>query len=378
MTDVLLIGDTLRVPELRHEVPVEIGDPFLYAEVGGRRVAIVWSVEGDRIAQAGAGIELVPSETFPYDDLVRAGVDVYTIFPTLCVRMVRSLGLRRALVPSGFPLGIAEALRADGVELVVDQRFFDDRRRVKSARELAGILAAQRAAEAGIAAIAGILRRSRAGDGGRVVDGEPLTCELLQAVAIAAFGDQGCRCDGLIVAHGAQAANGHETGSGRVCNDDIVLCDVFPRHLASGCFADMTRTFRVGAVDDTLSAWHGLCVEALDLAVSLIHPGVEGGDVYRAVCELFAAHGQPTRLDRPEGDVLRDGFFHALGHGIGLEVHEAPSLGRAGLPLVAGDVVALEPGLYRFGWGGVRLEDLVLVTDDGCRVLTDYPYGLEP
>ena len=78
------------------------------------------------------------------------------------------------------------------------------------------------------------------------------------------------------------------------------------------------------------------------------------------------------------GEVLSDGFFHSLGHGVGLEVHEQPGLGRSGVDLLAGDVITIEPGLYRRGYGGLRLEDLVLVTEDGPEVLTDYPYELTP
>ena len=185
--DVLLIGDTLRLPELRHEVPVDIGDPFLYAEVGARRVAIVWSVEGDRIALRDPTIELVPSEAFPLDELLAGGLDAYEVFPALFSQMAASLGIERALVPERFPLGIGDRLRADGVDLVVDQRFFDDRRRRKSDFELAGIRVAQKAAEAGMAAIAALLARSEPSEGGRVVDGEPLTCELLRAAAATAF-----------------------------------------------------------------------------------------------------------------------------------------------------------------------------------------------
>ena len=118
-------------------------------------------------------------------------------------------------MPAGFPLGHADRLRSAGITLDVDQRFFDDRRRVKSAAELAGIRRAQRAAEAGMAAVRELLRRSEPGDGGRVVDGEPLTCERLKAAATAAFDERGCRGDDLIVAHGPQAASGHDQGSGR-------------------------------------------------------------------------------------------------------------------------------------------------------------------
>ena len=292
--------------------------------------------------------------------------------------MVATLGLSRAVVPERFPLGIADRLRADGVDLEVDQRFFDDRRRQKTAGELAGIRAAQRAAEAGMAAIAALLRRSLPGPEGRVVDGDPLTCELLRVAAADAFAAHGCRGDDMIVAHGAQTADGHDPGAGRVDNDDIVLCDLFPQHYASACFADMTRTFSVGRLDAIVAAWHAECVEALELAISMVRPGVEGGAIHRAVCAYFDERGHLTQASAPEGTVQREGFNHALGHGVGLDVHEAPGVGRRSHTLAAGDVIALEPGLYRHGWGGVRVEDLILVTDEGCDVLTDFPYGLDP
>jgi Xaa-Pro aminopeptidase len=376
--NVLVIGDSGRSTELRHQVGVAIMDPFRYAELDGRRVAVVWSAEGDRIAAFDPSIEIVPVETFPSDDLIREGVDLYEIEPIQTVRIAKSLGLRDAVVPESFPLRHADALRADGVALTVDQRFFDDRRRAKTTREVEAIGRASRAAEAGMAAIAALLDRSEPGDGGRVYDGEPLTCERLRAAAVEAFAHQGCRGDDLIAAHGSQAADGHEVGSGRLSNDDVVVCDLWPQELETGYFADMTRTFTVGTPDPEIAAWHGQCLEALDLARTLVRPGVNGSDVNRAVCELFSGHGHPTRLSVPDGTVLRDGFYHSLGHGVGLDVHESPSLGKAGHELVVGDVITLEPGLYRQGFGGVRVEDMLLVTEDGCETITDFPYGLDP
>lgn len=378
MPDILIIGDTERSADLRHHVPVEIGDSFLYAEVGGRRISVVWSIEGDRIAKADPGIEIVPSETFPSDDLVRAGVDVYEVAPTLAVRMAESLGVRHAVVPRAFPLQYADALRAAGVELVTDQRLFDDRRRRKTAAELSGIRQASAAADAGMAAIAELLALSEPGADGRVADGRPLTCELLKEAAVAVFEAHGCRGDDLIVARDAQSADGHDRGSGRIANDDHVVCDLFPRHSETGCFSDMTRTFGVGDVPTEIVAWHRDVGEALELARSLVRPGANGPEVHRAVCGFFEERGHPTPRTVPEGTVLRDGFFHGLGHGVGLDVHEAPSLGKTGHDLVAGDVITLEPGLYRQGFGGVRLEDLVLVTSDGCETLTHHPLGLRP
>lgn len=377
MPDVLLIGDSERSMELRHEIPVAIGDPFVYAEVGGRRIVAVYSLELENVEQAAPEVERRSLEGYRPEELV-AELDQYDVWPELCVRFARDIGLERATVPETFPLAHAERLRAAGITLDVDQRFFDDRRRAKSGAELAGVRAAQRAAEAGMAAVADLLRRSEPSEGGRVVDGAPLTCERLALVATTVFGEHGCRGDDLIVARGPQAANGHDRGSGRIENDDVLVCDFFPRHSASGCFSDMTRTFAVGAVDPEIAEWHGRCVEALELAVSMTRPGVDGRDVHRAVDGFFAALGHPTSLTKPVGTVLRDGFFHATGHGVGLDVHESPSIGRTGHAFVVGDVIALEPGLYRHGFGGVRVEDLVLVTEDGCEVLTDFPYGLAP
>jgi Xaa-Pro aminopeptidase len=378
VTDVLIVGDTERCPELRHELPLHVGDPFVYAEVGGRRFAVVWSIEGDRIAAVDSSIEIVPSETISVEDLIRDGVDYYDIQPAHAVRAVEALGITRARVPRAFPLQYADALRAAGVELVSDQAFFDARRRQKTALELEGIRRASRAGEAGMQAIASLLARSEPGDGGRVVDGAPLTSEILRAAADAAFADLRSRCDDSIVAHGAQAAEGHHVGAGQIANDDVVVCDLFPLDLESMCFSDMTRTFSVGSPDPELVTWHEQTRAALEHVRSLVAPGADGAELYREVCRFYEELGYPTGRSKPEGTVLREGFNHGLGHGVGLEVHEAPGLSKTGHELVAGDVITLEPGLYRHGFGGVRLEDLVLVTDTGCETLTDFPYELDP
>ena len=139
----------------------------------------------------------------------------------------------------------------------------------------------------------------------------------------------------------------------------------------------MTRTFAVGEAPPEIHEYHALVKEALELAVGAVRPGVDGSDVHGLVCDFFHEHGFPTQLHKAEGEVLEDGFYHGTGHGVGLAVHEAPGLGQVGDELVAGDVITIEPGLYRHGVGGVRLEDLVLVTEGGYEVLTDFPYDLE-
>jgi len=375
--NVLVYGDTIRTPELRHEVPLGIPDPFFYAELGGRKVVAISSMEAMRVEGLGIELEVRPTEDFGADEIRRSGMDVHEAVIELAVRIVRGLEIGVATVPSGFPLGIADALRASGVELSVDQKLFDDRRRRKSAHEVAGIRRAQRAAEAGVETARELLRRAEPANGGLVVDGVELTCELLKARIQATFIEHGAVAEDMIVSHGAQTAVGHEMGSGPIGRDDVVLFDLFPMDLESACYADLTRTFVVGDVPGEIREWHALCREALELAVAEVRPGVDGGDLHRLVSEHFAARGFPTQLTKQEGEILRDGFYHGLGHGVGLEVHESPGLGMLGEELVAGDVITIEPGLYRDGFGGVRVEDLLLVTEDGFDRLTDCPYELE-
>jgi Xaa-Pro aminopeptidase len=377
MSGVLIVGDTMRMPELRHEVPLGIPDPFYYAEIDGRRIVVIGAMEAARVEGLGIDLDVRPTEEFGADEIRRSGLDVHAAATELAVRIARGLGLGRAAVPRAFPLGIADALRASGVELTVDQKLFDDRRRRKSAHELAGIRRAQAAAEAGMAAARELLRRSERSNGSLVVDGERLTCELVKQHVHAALLAHGASAQELIVSHGPQTAIGHDMGSGPIACDDVVLLDLFPVDLESACFADLTRTFALGTVPDEIHEWHALCREALELAKADVRPGADGRAIHRLVSEFFADRGFPTLLTKLEGEVLLDGFYHGLGHGVGLEVHESPGLGMLGEELVAGDVITIEPGLYRADFGGVRVEDLLYVTEGGFELLTDCPYELE-
>jgi len=377
MSNVLIVGDTLRTPELRHEVPLAIADPFFYAEIDGRRIVVTSSMEAARVEGLGAGLEVHTTEEYGADELRRGSLDPHAYATELAIRIVRGLAVAAATVPRGFPLGIADALRAGGVALTVDQRLFDDRRRCKSPAELAGIRRAQCTAEEGMEVARDLLRRAERSNGGLAVDGEPLTCELVKQHVQSAFLANGAIAEEMIVSHGPQTAVGHDMGSGAIAADDIVLLDLFPVDLESSCVADITRTFVVGNPPDEVRGWYGLCREALDLAVAEVRPGANGGDIHRLVSRFFAERGFPTQLTKPPGEPLLDGFYHGLGHGVGLEVHEAPSLGMVGEELVAGDVITIEPGLYRHGFGGVRVEDLLYVTEDGYELLTDCPYDME-
>jgi Xaa-Pro aminopeptidase len=376
--DVLIYGDTVRSPELRHEVPVAIPDGFLYAEKDGRRTVIIHSLEIPRVREEAPQLEITPIEDLGSDELYSQGKQGWEIELELALRACRELGIERATVPATFPVGHADHLRSNGIEVVIDRDLFNDRRRSKNETELRGIRNAQRACEAALDRSRELLSRAEADGGGLEADGEPLTCERIKRLIEEVFADHDVEGGEMIVSHGPQTAVGHDMGSGQIAPNEPIVFDLFPRDKATGCYADMTRTYVVGEPSDELKEWYRLVKEALDTSTAEVKPGVNGRKLYEQVCDIFHGAGYKTQLNKEPGEVLEDGFFHGLGHGVGLEVHELPSMSRTGHDLVPGDVITIEPGLYRSGYGGLRLEDLVLVTEDGYEVITDYPYDLTP
>jgi Xaa-Pro aminopeptidase len=377
MTDVLIWADTLRSPEMRHEVPVPVPDAFLYLEHGGERHVVITPFEVERV-QGHDGLQPHAVEQFGWDDLVKQGIPMEEVGLGTAVRAVKEFGIEKAVVPATFPIELADRLRAEGIEITPDRETFVRRRRAKSQPELDGIRRAQRGAEAGMDAARELFRRAERQNGSLVLDGEPLTCERVKIAIQQAFTSLNLLCDEFIVSHGPQTAIGHEMGSGEIKPDEPIVLDLWPRDRASSCYADMTRTFVIGEPSEELVTYQSLVYEALQRSLAAVKPGVPGRDVYVVASEVFHEAGYPTGLHKRDGEVLEDGFFHGLGHGVGLEVHEQPWLSRYPGELVEGDVITLEPGLYRNGFGGCRLEDLVLVTKDGAETLTDYPYDLAP
>jgi Xaa-Pro aminopeptidase len=383
MGAVLICADSTRSPEMRHEVPVAVPDAFLYAEQNGRRVAVVSSLEAVRINEADPGIEVIPPDALGWDDLLADGLPYFEAELEIYTRACKELGIASAAVPPSFPLELADRLRGQGIEVQTDRQLFDLRRRSKNATEIAGLQRAQQACEAALDRARDMLRRATpVGDSLELatleLGGEPLTCERIKTAVERVFGEHGAYADEFIVSHGAQTAVGHESGHGPIAAGEPIVFDLFPRDRATGVYTDMTRTYCVGEPPAELVEWHALCKEALDRVVAAVKPGVNGRTLMKIAADLFEEHGHPTQFTKTPGEVLDRGFFHSLGHGVGLEVHERPWLSRVGDDLVPGDVIALEPGLYRPGFGGVRLEDIAIVTEDGVEVVTRYPYDLEP
>jgi len=380
--NILIYGDTLTSPALRHEVPISIGDPFLYLESDGRRAVLTNALEDERIARDAPELERMLEDHLGRDELIGSGLSRGEIERELCVRAVDRLGITQAVVPPGFPLALADRLREGGVSLAPDENVFIDRRRHKSAAQMKGIRRASDAAVAAMGAAAAMLREAEI-DGDRLIlSGELLTAEGVRERIREVCAQAGAPAppDIMVKPMGPNPAGGHDPGAGPLPPHTPIEIDLWPRDESTGCWSDMTRAFVRGDISDAIAEIHALVLDAHERVCSAARPGARCSDLYGIACDVFEAAGHPTGRTKAPGEILREGFFFGLGHGVGLEVHEDPSLGRSGrASLIAGDVIAVEPGTSVRALGGTRVEDLLLVTDDGNERLTgSFPYGLVP
>lgn len=350
-------------------------DPFLTLYADGEVHVLVSGLEYGR-ARSEAAADTVERHA-DYDYEYGGREDRYDMY----ARFVREKGVESVSVPPRGPVGTVDALRDRGVDVVVDgEDVLGEVRAVKTDEEIDAIREAQRANEAAMRAAESLLAEAEIagdGDGDDTVEpgtllyrGEPLTSERVAEEIEVALLRRGCALNETIVAGGAQAADPHDRGSGPLRANEPIIVDVFPRSKATKYHADMTRTFCVGDPDPAAREWYDLTERALEAALDAVEPGATGAEVHAAACEVYEAAGEPTFRTDPETET---GFIHSTGHGIGLDVHESPRLSNGAGELEPGHVVTVEPGLYDPAVGGVRLEDLVVVTEDGHENLTEYP-----
>jgi Xaa-Pro aminopeptidase len=380
--NVLIYGDTVTSPALRHELPLAIVDAFLYLESDGGRAVLTNVLEGPRLARAAAGVELLYDATLGRDELVAAGLPRPEIQRELCLRAAAKLGIGAATVPPEFPLALADYLRNGGIEISTSDELFAARRRHKTEAELAGVRRAASAALAAMREAARLLREATIEDDQLLCEGEPLTSEAVRDRMrdVCARAGAIAPADIIVQPFGPEPPSAHESGSGPLPPHTPIVIDLWPQDEASGCWADMTRTFVRGAVSDSIAVLHELVLEAHRRSCAAVSVGIKGADLYGVGCEVIEAAGYPTARTKKPGELLDHGFYFALGHGVGLEVHEEPYIGR-GYPgsLVDGDVIAIEPGVIAPGLGGSRVEDLLIVTAAGSENLTAaFPYDLAP
>jgi Xaa-Pro aminopeptidase len=278
-------------------------------------------------------------------------------------------------VPASFPLGTADPLRERGLSATAEtEEIVTGIRAAKTDDELEAIRTAQRANEAAMARAEELLRTATVADDGTLRhDRDPLTSERVAESIEVTLLREGCALDETIVACGSDAADPHDRGSGPLAAGESIIVDIFPRDKATGYHSDMTRTFVKGEASDELRAWHDVTDEARAAALSAVEPGATGTEVHDVVCDVYESAGHPTLRSDPSTET---GFIHSTGHGVGLDVHELPRVSPGGGELEPGHVITIEPGLYDPAVGGVRIEDIVVVTEDGHENLVEYPIDL--
>jgi len=282
--------------------------------------------------------------------------------------------VRRAEVPRSFPLGLAMEVDALGMRLDLADEPFWPEREIKTAAEVRGIEAALRAAEAGLLAGIEALRSCRIGrDGYLRRDGRRFTAEDLRSAVNTRILAEGCMPSHTICAPGDQAVDPHEEGHGPLRAHTPVVMDIFPRSETTGYFGDLTRTVVRGRASARLHEVYAIVHQANRIGHARIRPGIDGLRIHEEIQALFDRQGYRTGI---RGGRMQ-GFFHGTGHGLGLQIHEPPSISKRSSILRAGHVVTVEPGLYYLGLGGVRIEDVAVVTKTGSRNLTRVPKTLE-
>lgn len=369
----LLYGDSERQADVLYFGRVDVPDAFLSFGIRGRKYAVVSALEYARVRRVSDFDVVLPLE----EGLRRAraawprrAVGAAEVMAVLA----RRLRQRRFTVAADFPAGLYRRLRRLGLEVEISPGPLFPERAVKSPAEAAAIREGNRCSALGLAAAERILRRSRIRGRRLYHRGELVTSERVKFAIETACLEAGAVSLHTIVAGGDQACDPHEKGHGPLRPHQLIVVDIFPRVQASGYFGDMTRTFLRGRASDAQRKLVGTVQAAQRAALRRLRAGVEGRTVHAAVEEVFAACGYRTRRvrGRPEG------FFHGTGHGLGLEIHEAPRLGSSAAgTLPKGTVVTVEPGLYYPGLGGCRIEDVALVGERAPRLLSRFHYQWE-
>lgn len=370
MTDFvrLIFGSGENCADLLYATNFPAPDPFFwFADSHGRKGVIVNSLEYDRAKM------MIPADTMLLLD--RELTENRGYFAQIKA-LAEKYHYRHFLVPGDFPLLLAEMLRQQGFSVVPEEKAFFPEREFKTQAEIDKIRSAQRAAEAGYLRAVDILAASSIADDGKILwQNEILTSEILRAEIDSTLLRNGARPTGTIAAGGPQSACPHLAGSGPLYQNSPIVMDIFPRMEATGYWGDLSRTVVKGKAPDIVKKAFYTIKEARDRAKDAICTGAIPSEIHLQVAQFLTDSGFPTGQD----DQQRwHGFFHGLGHGVGLEIHEAPRVNATNsTPFKGNEVVTVEPGVYHPDWGGVRLEDLIVVQEQGFELLTAVPDQLE-
>ncbi len=371
--NLLIVADSERDANMLYAVRMFVPDPFIYLKASGKRFMIMSDLEIDRARKQAPHCKVLSFAEYQ-EKLKKDGVKKPGMAHVIRA-FLKEQRLKKINVPNNFPHGLARQLRDLKIKIRVSKNGCFPEREVKTPDEIKKISAALIMAEVGLAEGIQILKRAKIGKNSRLIyNNIPLTSERLRAIIDTAILQAGGVATHTIVAGGDQACNPHEEGYGPLKANVPIILDVFPRSQRTGYFGDITRTVVKGRASDAVRKMYQTVASGQELALKHINDGASGKTVHHKVMEFFEAQG--FKSGKHNGRM--QGFFHGTGHGVGLEIHEAPRISKTSNDtLRSGHIVTIEPGLYYPGIGGVRLEDMAAVTRNSPKNLTKFEKVLE-
>jgi Xaa-Pro aminopeptidase len=378
-TATLMAGIPATNLTLFHRIRFLVGDPCAILDVpkGSAReaVLIIRDIEMDR-AKKSARADRV---TCPADWAPASGLsgDRETATAQAVAECLKRSGVSRVTSDRTLPLSFVDEVRKAGIALDYDPMMGVMERRAKDAQEVELLRTAQRATEQAIEMACRTIARAKArADGVLLHEGSPLTSERVRTMLDLFLLERGYMNPPSIVACGKDGGDCHDHGHGELRTGEPILVDVFPKHKESLYNGDCTRTVVHGTPTPELVRMHKVVCEAKAAAIAAVRSGATGEQVHEATMSVMRKHNFERGLPTPASPETYTSIQHGTGHAIGLDVHEPPLLDKGGPALIVGDALTVEPGLYSKKWGGVRVEDMVIVTPTGCTNLNTLHEGL--
>ncbi len=374
----LIISESESGADMLHATGFRAPDPFVYLESRGRTAILLSDLEFDRGKRQAAVDEVVSQSELAA--ILEKSLGRKPSPAEITARFLKTRGGSRPLVPPDFPLGLAHEFEECGIVVSPVEGMFRPERQIKTAEEIRLMTQATRITEQGMERAFEVLRAAKIGPrnilrwGGGILTSERLRIEIESTI----LRSGGIPAGNSIVACGEQACDPHERGHGPLKAHQLIILDLFPRAAATGYYGDLTRTVVRGKATEAQSRLWEVCLLGQKLALGALRSGADGGKIHREVTQFFSDNDYPTErvgVAKDGSGGRWSGFFHGTGHGLGLELHEAPRFGAA--KLKAGQVFTIEPGLYIPGLGGVRHEDVALITKTGHKQLSRCPKPLE-
>lgn len=348
-----------------------VPDAFIFFEKAGKKVVVLSDLEIERGKQE-ANVDEVLFMSEYKERLQKQGIE-YPKLIDIADCVLQDYQIKSVLVPGNSAIQYVDPLRERGYTVHYKELFFETRA-VKTPQEIEYIQQSQKKNEQAMDYAIQLIRESEIGTNNYLYHRDSvLTSEFIQRRIQMRLLELDCLAHGTIVSCGDQAIRPHEHGSGPLLAHQAIIIDIFPQSLTTRYFADMTRTVVKGTASDALKRLYDVVLAGQAIAFTMIRDGVNGCNIHQQIQEMFKQEGFETGVI----DGIMQGFIHGTGHGLGLDIHETPRIGNADVTLRAGNVVTVEPGLYYTDIGGVRIEDIVVVTKDGCTNLTSYPKKLE-